>query len=275
MRQAPGRTGPEEAGRPRLSPYNFELYDGAICCDLPTRLLARCHGIPAIRYVEATWLDDFPAQRMPREPRFFLRSFINNLAPRWHRSSSFHAECAKLIAETYGGEVVAENLEWLPREEVKRLMVCTPMLLHIKDEEGFGWSLIEALFTGRPIIYHEGMAKDMAFLNWIETGVSGFPIRQPSDLLPIIDRFRHDLDALDAVHRRTAEIVRERYDGPERAEDMVQFVCDLHRLARARWIPNRSAGPVRAAAPYDASFDPAHVQDYARVWEECTSGTGR
>lgn len=253
------------------SHFHWEAYDGHICCDLASRILARFNNRPAIRYLEASSLDEYSFIEMPSQDKFNLRSFINGMDWRFPLSSSFHNECRIALADYFGDRVQVENMTGLPHASVREYMINSAMTLHIKDEEGYGWSVVESLFTGRPIIYQSGLSKDMAFLDWIEPGVTGFGIQTPQDLVQLVSKFIDDPAGLRRIQQKTAEVVRLRYDGQVVAEDMVCFVEDLHRLARMRWLPHRPRAPFRLPAPYQPTLNPDEKQDFEKLWDESRS----
>lgn len=76
--------------------YSWERYDGVLCCDLPSRVMARAHNVPAIRCAETNWLDDYPASPMPRSDVLYLRSFINLYRQRFPLGYSFFTNAASL-----------------------------------------------------------------------------------------------------------------------------------------------------------------------------------
>lgn len=253
------------------SNFHWESYDGHICCDLASRVLARFNNKPAIRYLEASSLDEHAFVEMPPQETFNLRSFINGMDWRFPLSSSFHDQCRTALADRFGERVLVENMTGLPHASVRQYMINSAMTLHIKDEEGYGWSVVESLFTGRPIIYQSGLSKDMAFLDWIEPGVTGFGIKTPQELVQLVSKFIDDTASLRGIQQKTAEIARLRYDGQAVAEDMVCFVEDLHRLARMRWLPHRPKAPFRLPAPYQPTLDPDEKQDFEKLWDESRS----
>lgn len=248
--------------------YTWSRYDGVLCCDLPSRVLSRGHGVPAIRCAETDWLDDYPSRPMPENGILYLRSFINIFPQRFPLAYAFHNECRDLVQEKYQGKVVIENYENRSRLEVKELMAESAMIFHLKDSDGFGWSVLEGLFIGRPVVYQSGLARNMTYTKWMETDVSGFPIDRPADIIPLVDQFVDNPRLLHETHRRTAEIVRAKYDGPDLSEDMVRFLEDLHKISRMRWLPNRNSTPTRKPKGYSANLDPKFRQDFENVWDE-------
>lgn len=248
------------------SRFSWTAYRGHICADGPSRALARFHDVPAIRYYELFEPNDYPLLPWDPDAPITLPTFVNHFEMRFPLSASFQRECASALREAFGDRVRAEVVDGRPNEDVRATLAGSAATLAIKDQEGYGWSMLEALSSGRPIIYQRGLLRGMEFHKWTEDGISAFGFTTPRDLVDLVGQIMSDPSAYRQKQIRTAEILRERYDGAATGDDLNAFLGDLVRLERCRWRPGRLPPTERRQElPYEPSLDPAQEQDWERV----------
>ena len=114
--------------------------------------------------------DSFPYRKQPATDSLVLRSYIQGFADRFTTAYEIYRKSAQALNERTGGESKIKNVQYRSLAEVNRLMVESSATLHIKDQEGFGWSVLESMAVGRPVILHRGLAKHMAMEEWAVDG---------------------------------------------------------------------------------------------------------
>jgi hypothetical protein len=246
------------------APYTFRRYHGIIATDVATRIVARTHGIPALKFFPDFAFDEY--SYVPELPsgRVVLRSYTNHLAKRFPFAHRFHAVCAEALAARFGDRVTVENVQGVSRQRTRELMVESTATLHIKDQEGFGWSVVESLATGRPVISQAGLSRNMAYLEWTGEAARDLVFVTPDGLVRIVERLQDDLDWRARLQREAAETIRQRYDPAAHAEALGEFLTALVTVERHRW--RRWGGATSPAVrPYEPTLDPGVLQDYERV----------
>jgi glycosyltransferase involved in cell wall biosynthesis len=245
------------------SKFTWSLYRGAMCADEPSRSLCRYYDVPVIRYYELLDPNAYPYTQWREPETIILPTFVNNFRDRFPTSASFHDECSEKIAGRFGDKVKLEVVDGKPHHEVMDILRRSPAVLMIKDQEGYGWSVIEALATGRPIIYQAGLMRGMEFHKWTEPGVTAIPFVTAEDLISVIDNMLADREKLASMQSRSSAVFREKWDGLATSDDFNLFLEDLVRLEHARWMPNRPLRHERRdVAHYAPTLDPAFRQDW-------------
>lgn len=244
------------------SSFDWRRYDGVVANDVASRAIARYHGVPALKFFPNFDVDAYPFRREPEQDRVVLRSFINDFEARFPLSAGFFAECRAVLTARFGDRVVVENISRQNRSAVRRLMARSTATLHIKDSEGYGYAVLEAMATGRPLILQNALARNMAYCEWSVPDRSRFGIDRPEDLVPLVERMFADRDWRGRIQQAAADDVR-RLDFQAHAERLRGFFEALMLVARARWSPvRRSDAAIAAFAP---SLDPQTLQSFEAV----------
>lgn len=247
------------------SQFQYRKLDGLIATDKASRAVARYRGIPAVKFYPEFAFDDWPYVPEPAQDRVILRSFVRGYKARFPLSYEFHEACKKKLAEEFGDKVLIENYEDAGSKEVRALMRESTASLHIKDEEGFGWSTVESLSMGRPIIWQAGLSRSMAFREWLPDQGAEFRIVTPEDLVPIVARLLTDPQWRRDVQEEAAKTVRATFDVHRNAENLGDFLMTMHHLASFRWTPWHRGPAGEDISRYVASLDPDVLQDFERV----------
>lgn len=246
------------------APYAFDRYHGILATDVATRILARTQGIPALKFFPDFAFDAYPYVQEPPTDRVILRSYTNHLAKRFPFAHAFHAECSAVLKEHFGDRVQVENVQGVPRQRTRELMRDSTATLHIKDQEGFGWSIVESLSTGRPVISQTGLSRNMAYLEWTADSARALEFDAPADLVAIVARLLEDQAWRSTLQRDAAETIRQSYDPAVHADALGEFLSALVTIERHRWRSWPGAAP-KAVAPYRPTLDAAELQDFERT----------
>lgn len=247
------------------SRYQYKKLDGLIATDKASRVAARYVGVPSLKFFPHFGFDRWPYEPEPEQSPVILRSFIRNYQERFPLSYAFHQECRSKLTEAYGDRVVVENFEKVQGPDVPKLLRECTASLHIKDQEGFGWSTVESLATGRPILWQSGLSRNMAFLEWMADGGEAFRFTTADDLVRLVGRFLEDPAWRTSVQVEAAETIRATFNVEDYAEALGDFLMAIATLTRLRWAPWRPGGVRKEIAAYAPTLDPHVLQDYERV----------
>jgi hypothetical protein len=252
------------------SRFNWDAYRGVICCDLPSGIVGRYYDVPTIKYRPKLETETFPFLPLQISDKLAFRSYIQGLSSRFPRAFALHQK-AKVAIEAAIPNAIVENIENLPLGKARELMQGSVATLHIKDEEGFGWSILESLCTGRPLIAHAGFSKNMAFNEWVIPDETCFLFKDEDDLIRIAKHIS-DPDRMSGIHQRTADYLRHSLKPAAFSADLLGFLRDLWKIEHARWIPGKpTIGQRRQIKPYSPNENPNFEQDYELAFDECLS----
>lgn len=218
------------------SHFTWEMYQGAICTDKATQLIAKWQGIPAFEYRPAFSFDSFPYQPGSKDKGIILRSYIQTFEERYPTAFKIHESLSKKFNSDAWPNVEIENVRDRSLQDVERLMRESTATVHIKDQEGFGWSVLESLSVGRPLILQSGLAKHMAMTNWAIQDKTALYFDNDEDLEKIITKLRDDPEWRTNFQKETASNIRAIYDFYSSARELKEFLEHLIGLEKYRWI---------------------------------------
>lgn len=239
------------------SNFDFAKLDGMICTDLATLHISRYHGVPALSFQPFFDFDAWPFSGFDQRKGLRLYSFINNFHERYPVGSKIFEQARERFHSDDQDGVQVVNYSGRSKPEVQNLMAASSALLHIKDQEGWGWSILEMLSIGRPAIVHSHLASKMAYQRWCVEGVSAFYFSTLRELGEIISRLS-DADYRHSLQARTASFIRERINNAHSATELAEFLNFIakqsfykggwsNRMPRVlasvpKWRPNVASG---------------------------------
>jgi hypothetical protein len=217
------------------SGFNWSAYAGGFCTDKASYLVSRVHRTPCIMFRPMFSFDSFPYRKQPATDSLVLRSYIQSFADRFTTAYEIYRRSAQALNERTGGRVTIENVEYRSLAEVNRLMIESSATLHIKDQEGFGWSVLESMAVGRPVILHRGLSKHMALEEWAVDSKTAVYFDTVDELGNIVDRFLADPTHLHALQEETAMTIRQIYRPEQSAKELGKFLENIVANARYAW----------------------------------------
>lgn len=249
------------------SNFDYQGLHGVIATDLPSRLMARANERPSLRFRPYFDFDRHPPAPVNPTERVVLRSYINGLDQRFPMSARLLRDMASALQQHFGDRVLIENVSGLSLELAHMKMRESTATLHIKDEEGFGWSLVESLAFGRPIICQSGLSKNMAFLELGKIGESIFTFRDAEQLTLIVGKFLTEHAFVRQSQEFAASYIRREYRADDFAHELKKFIDALLYIENLRWSKNRfnkKLDPINVSK-YVPSLDPEYQQDYEKL----------
>jgi hypothetical protein len=95
--------------------------------------------------------------------------------------------------------------------------------LHIKSLEGYGFSIIESLACGRPVILHEPFSAGKTYRFWCREGESALYFNSLEECMAKITRLSLDAEFRHELQRKSADTVMRMIDFQEQAENLRNF----------------------------------------------------
>ncbi len=219
------------------SRFDWSRYDGAICTDRATHAAARHNRVPSVLFRPAFSFDDFPYREQPPTDHLILRSYIQLFQTRFPVGFGLFQKAVARYAAPEWPDVLIENVEEQPLAVVAERMTESAATLHLKDREGFGWSILESMAVGRPVILQTGLVRQMAMEGWALGNRSALFFDDFDGLDRIVARLRSDRAYLRELQISSAATVRALYDPVQSASagELAELLAALAALARRRW----------------------------------------
>ncbi len=205
------------------SSFDFQRYTGGICTDEATQIVCRVQGVPTINFFPEFNFNLLPFVPTLNQPRIVLNSYIQSYRERYETAYGIYSECINIVKERFGSAVTIANFSGLDHSSVVTEMSKSSATLHIKDQEGFGWSVIESMSIGRPVLLHRGLSRHMSLENWSIEGQTAIYFSDGDQLLSIVTWMINNPEALRALQARTAKRIREIYCHPKQEAMLLSF----------------------------------------------------
>lgn len=99
--------------------------------------------------------------------------------------------------------------------------------LHVKETEGFGYTIIESLAKGRPVFLKRSFSQGSRLMNWCIEGRTAFFFDDYAEFHDKLDRFVSDADYRRRVQTDCAQLIRVLIDNEKQAKVLDRFLQDL------------------------------------------------
>ena len=155
-----------------------------------------------------------------------VRSFISDIK-NWKRG---YPDFCRLqaLARAQLPAVKIENHEFRwgqPRDEVSKLMHTALLGAHFKDSEGYGFSVLEMMCQGVPVIVPNYLfSRHVPVSEFVVNGLTGWVVTNTVEAMSVIDKCYGDREYLQKYGDAAAERVRMIIDEEEQVANLKQFM---------------------------------------------------
>jgi hypothetical protein len=190
---------------------------------------------PPCDYLKFPWQGRSDARR--------LGCYINKYAQLFPRDFAF----AKGIQSSLSRKniEVAFN-DFIPRERMPSVMKDSSGTMHVKPLEGYGFSIIESLASGRPVFLYEPYSLLKSYRNWCVAEQTAVYFNSRDDLMVKCGRFFSDNDYRYRLQENGARTVRSLIDFREQSENLKKY---FHHVLDDRQTAPASACRTAREAP--------------------------
>jgi len=174
----------------------------AICADILSYISSRNAGVSSIYYYPWNNYSSFCFKGASDIK--IVRSYINQYSRLFRSDYRMSEELMSLLPE-----VEWRCVDGVRRNEIPALMENSMATLHIKNQEGFGLSIIESLSVGRPVILYRPYSYNRTYRNWCIDGLTALYFDTEEEFVKKMrafiscDYYRHEMQ------HNASRIVRE------------------------------------------------------------------
>lgn len=204
-------------------PYNWNHVDALLTSDLKTLSNASRHNKKSLFYFP--WLDfddeySFKGTNLGNK----INSYIVEYQPQFPEAHNI-ASKIKQLNSNYEF-TFHENL---PVEKISDVMNDSCATLHIKPLEGYGFSILESLGVGRPVILYKPYSIGKTYVDWCINDVTAIIFESLPELKERLQIFETDSNYREQMQRNAAKVSREKINLPKQKENLHKFLMDIKR----------------------------------------------
>lgn len=200
--------------------YRWDLVTNLLCADEiswarhGSRIANASRYYPWIDYDRFAWIG-------PNDSRKLVSCIINY-------ESRYPADfaMARAIVDSVPG-LSHELIDKVSHARVAEIIQRCAASLHVKPEEGYGYSVIESLACGRPIIAPRRYVQGRAMARWCIDGETALLFDSIDDARPSLTRFFGDEDLRHTLQRSSARRIRSIIDNDEQTAVLAKFIQQL------------------------------------------------
>ena len=205
--------------------YRYDLAQNVLCSDAFTEA-ALASRIPNFRtYYPWIFYDRFFDGGPSDEP--VLGTYIHQFQRRYRRDF----DLTRAIIDSVPG-LRLDVVENQDSGQVAARMRASMATMHIKPEEGYGYSVIESLASGRPIVLPRKYVRDRTMARWLEEGRSALLFDSAGEAQAKLVRLLADAGQRHALQQASARLIRQRIDNAEQSRILQSFLEDLRPQPR-------------------------------------------
>jgi len=99
--------------------------------------------------------------------------------------------------------------------------------MHVKEAEGFGYSIIESLAIGRPVFLYRPFSKNKRYRRWCIEGKTAFYFSSPEEFNEKLHRYMNDPEWQIKVQKECAQTIRKIINNHNEAQRLQYFLDNL------------------------------------------------
>ena len=209
--------------------YRWDLVENLLCADEKT-WHARGSRVPnAIRYFPHVDYDSCVFNGCSDSNT--LITCINQFEKRYPQEAAWASQIIKRLP-TVDHQIIGGLA---PYEVATHIQSCAASL-HIKHEEGYGYSVIESLAMGRPIIAPRQYIQGRTMARWCIHGESALLFNTTDEAVSLIRNFFEDAELRHRLQTKSAQLIRQVIDNEEQTLALKGFINRLQPQKHKRLI---------------------------------------
>jgi hypothetical protein len=200
-----------------FTPYVEDKVDYLFTTDKPFHDKYKALGKNVIMYYPYIFFDRLKFGGNSQLP--IINSYMN-LYPQLFPHS--HELTINLISEIKG--ISYNNFSEKPWQTCLDGMKDSMATIHLKPFEGYGYTIIESLAIGRPIILYKPYTENKTYLEWCIDNESAIIFSNKSEFIEKINKLVKDEDFCYFLQNSSSKIIREKINNDLESEKLTNFI---------------------------------------------------
>jgi len=203
-----------------LPHYRWDLAQNVLAADRASYEWASARGLHTLMFFP--WIDyaALPYEGPSDTP--VVRTYINDYAARFPQDQQ---SADRILAQVPGLRL--EHVDGQDHAGVMRLMRESMATIHIKAKEGYGYSVLESLASGRPVLMPRKYVQGKTLATWVIDGESAMLFDDEAEAAAKLRRFLADVPFRHALQASSARLVREKVDNARETAALGTFLDQL------------------------------------------------
>jgi glycosyltransferase involved in cell wall biosynthesis len=200
--------------------YDFDIIKNYLCADFTGYSLAKKYQVNHLYYRPFVNYDFFKYQGTSDSNLF--GSYINEYQKLFPEEFNF---CRNILAST--GALSHKLCDSKPLDFVLKTLKESIATVHIKRIEGYGYSIIESMATGRPVFLHRQLAENKSYKNWAIEGLTAYYFSDIGEFQNKALAFYENREFRHSQQEACAKAIRKMINNEEQQEKLKSFLNNL------------------------------------------------
>lgn len=201
--------------------FSKDRVKNLIAVDAYTAPLYDCHTIFWIPWIDFEHLALTGTSDAP-----ILNNYISHYNSIFRNGFTIFTDVSAQIHQ-HLPQVIINSPAYLPQEAIFRLMDQSCATLHIKESEGFGYTIIESLAKGRPVFLKRSFSLGSRLMNWCIEGKTAFFFDEPEECVQKLNIYLSNPSYRQYMQEACAETIRRLIDNEKQARILDKFLQEL------------------------------------------------
>lgn len=163
-----------------------------------------------------------------------LNTYISHYYGHFHKSAAAFYDVCHPAQRDFPGiafELYPKSSEngivYTPHLDLLSLIDQSCATMHIKETEGFGYTIIESLAKGRPVFLKRSFSLGSRLMNWCIEGKTAFFFEDYSEFQSKLHHYLDDLEYRHFIQRECVSTIRKLIDNQKQARILENFLQNL------------------------------------------------
>jgi len=157
---------------------------------------------------------------------YYRGSFVQSASCYYDFSRKFSEEIPNVIFHAYPDKPINEY-PYLTRSEIFQAIDDSCATMHIKEREGFGYTIIESIAKGRPVFLKRSWSIGSRLMNWCIEGKTAFFFDDYQEFYDKLKYYLENTEYRHQVQKESSTIIRKIIDNEKQLRVLDAFLQNL------------------------------------------------
>jgi hypothetical protein len=205
--------------------FNKRCVKNLIVADACTAQFYDSNSIHMISWIP--WIDFDTLQYNGFSDQFLIGNYISHYYASAFKTSASVFENITTHLKTAFPQVEIISPHYGPRDEILSLIDQSCATVHIKESEGFGYTILESIAKGRPVFLKRSFSMGSRLMNWCIEGKTAFFFDEYQEFEEKLRKYLGDREYQHQVQSECAAATRRLINNEKQARILEKFLQNL------------------------------------------------